>query len=310
MYTGLTLHKSHNTENPHIKPSAAPASADQQYAVADLKPGNESLLSSYFSHPHWGSYPANPYTEQHEHGLIDPSQQQHNHHHWHLPHFSPLHAHPKTAHPWNRPLNEPDVDIRETKAAYYIDVELPGVSDRSSIAITWVSRHSFVVEGLVARLEVEPPPKKTTSKKPETINEWGDLSRKQGDSDLGHSSANVANHSHDWKKGPTTATPAPAPAEPAMANGNNANAANGDGATINGTAKPAVGQQQQPKPQPWHDVVVVNERRIGAYSRVFYLPCIVVHKQLRAKLQDGLLSIMVPKSEEELEGLDWMPIIG
>ena len=45
--------------------------------------------------------------------------------------------------------------------------------------------------------------------------------------------------------------------------------------------------------QPWHDIVTLGEQRIGADSRCFTFACDIDNKALRAKLRDGVLSIVV-----------------
>jgi HSP20 family molecular chaperone IbpA len=45
----------------------------------------------------------------------------------------------------------------------------------------------------------------------------------------------------------------------------------------------------------------LGERRIGADSRHFTFACDIDNKALRAKRRDGLLSIVVPKVEHNIE---------
>jgi hypothetical protein len=49
----------------------------------------------------------------------------------------------------------PDADMRETRTAYYPDIELPGVGGKNSIGLAWMSPRLLVVEGLTGRLEAE-----------------------------------------------------------------------------------------------------------------------------------------------------------
>ena len=41
----------------------------------------------------------------------------------------------------------PDTDIRETEQGYRIDIEVPGVADKSALLIQWMSPRTLVVEG-------------------------------------------------------------------------------------------------------------------------------------------------------------------
>lgn len=45
----------------------------------------------------------------------------------------------------------PRIDMRETTQAYYIDIELPGVHDASSLTIVWRSDRELLVEGAIER---------------------------------------------------------------------------------------------------------------------------------------------------------------
>jgi len=262
--TGLTLHKPDTAENQSTAHSTV--HVPSAYATSDFDPSNESLWA-YFSQPHRASFP----TSMQKHS----NPQQGFQHHWEIPH-SLFHWHHKHGH---RGYNIPDVDIRETKTAFYFDIELPGVGDKKSISITWTSSRSFLVEGLIGRLEVEG--NKTAEGQQhyaEGIDNTGILQEPSGN----HASVN------GHKKHNESGVP------PFVSYTN--------GVTIE--KKPP----QETNLEPWHDIVTVNERRIGAYRRSFDVPCDVENKELRAKLQDGLLSISVPKSEHE-HGLDWKPDI-
>jgi len=151
--------------------------------------------------------------------------------------------------------NVPDADIRETQKAYYLDIELPGVGDKNSIGIAWMSPHLLVVEGLIGRAAVEG--------EEDTDNSGGQADEGQASDDRGL---------RKRLKGPQEAA------------------------------------QPKSESQPWHDVVTLSERRIGSYSRQFTFACDVDNKALRAKLRDGLLSIVVPKVEHNIVLGEKLPI--
>jgi len=83
-----------------------------------------------------------------------------NHPHAHtqshlLPHLhNPFAAHHKGQLPYNY-IHTPPVDIRETPTEFSVDLELPGVADKSSISIQWTSSRTFVVEGWIKRPNIE-----------------------------------------------------------------------------------------------------------------------------------------------------------
>jgi HSP20 family molecular chaperone IbpA len=47
--------------------------------------------------------------------------------------------------------NKPDVDIRDTSSTYFIDIELPGISDKKSISLEWTSSRDIIISGTVSR---------------------------------------------------------------------------------------------------------------------------------------------------------------
>jgi HSP20 family molecular chaperone IbpA len=45
----------------------------------------------------------------------------------------------------------PDVDVRDYETGYTIDIELPGLDDKRSVKVEWMSKHDIVISGLLAR---------------------------------------------------------------------------------------------------------------------------------------------------------------
>ncbi len=168
------------------------------------------------------------------------------------------------------------------------------MGDRKSISITWSSSRSFVVEGLIGRLEVEGNTEFDVKEHyAEFVDNTGIVEKPSGNHATDDLQPSVNGHKkHDESKIP-----------PFVSYTN--------GATIE-KSHPIEGKTETSPPMadvpPWHDIVTLSERRIGAYRRSFNVPCDVENKELRAKLQDGLLSISVPKTEHE-HGLDWKPDI-
>jgi len=193
------------------------------------------------------------------------------HHHWGFLQ-SPFHWPAKHAH---HSQNSPNADIRETKTAFYFDIELPGVKGKKGISITWTSARSFLVEGSIERPEVD-----EGQGSAQTIDKTGYLHNV----DTAHPSGKK-DESQNLRRGSE---------HPPW---------------ISYTNGVVVDRVRSREEVPWHDIVAVNERRIGSFIRSFHVPCDVENSELRAKLQDGLLSIRLPKSEHE-HGLDWQPTIG
>jgi HSP20 family molecular chaperone IbpA len=90
-----------------------------------------------------------------------PSSNQH-HHHYHYPggvyhslsNIASGFGHQKTSSgelvSWT-----PDCDVRETKKAYYIDIEAPGISDKKAIQISWLSGRVLQIDGVTTRSLLE-----------------------------------------------------------------------------------------------------------------------------------------------------------
>jgi HSP20 family molecular chaperone IbpA len=55
------------------------------------------------------------------------------------------------AHKLDQVIFYPDVDVRDYKTGYAIDMELPGLDDKRSVKVEWISKHDIVISGLLAR---------------------------------------------------------------------------------------------------------------------------------------------------------------
>lgn len=49
----------------------------------------------------------------------------------------------------------PHCDIRETKSAYYLDVELPGLKDRKDVKLRWTGTRSLFVDAKIEREKIQ-----------------------------------------------------------------------------------------------------------------------------------------------------------
>jgi HSP20 family molecular chaperone IbpA len=130
----------------------------------------------------------------------------------------------------------PDLDVRETSSAYFLDVELPGVADKKNdVVIKWASSRTLVIEGHLRRTDI--------------AREWGEHSNQ-------HDSKKSADGPEDQK-----------------------------------------GSREKPKPE--EASLLFKERRVGKFRRSFTFPVDIESSKLRAKLEDGLLKIRVPKQEND-----------
>jgi len=67
------------------------------------------------------------------------------------PHQSLIHYLLHNKAPLKVSINQPDLDIRDDDTEYVIDIELPGVTDKSAIKIEWSSNRSLTVSGKIDR---------------------------------------------------------------------------------------------------------------------------------------------------------------
>lgn len=56
--------------------------------------------------------------------------------------------------PWGEGMKTPHADIRETKAAYYIDVDFPGLDSKKNVTIKWINKNTLFVEAITKRAEI------------------------------------------------------------------------------------------------------------------------------------------------------------
>jgi HSP20 family molecular chaperone IbpA len=58
----------------------------------------------------------------------------------------------------------PHIDVRETMKQYYIDVELPGVSDRKDLKLFWTSAGTLLLEATTTRPPIPEEPEAESAK--------------------------------------------------------------------------------------------------------------------------------------------------
>jgi len=176
----------------------------------------------------------------------------HDVHHFQLP--AQMHGLANAIHQRRKHTNEqvvprgPDSDIRETKLAYYIEMEVPGVTDKNDILIQWMSPRTFVVEG--------------TAQRPDVGREAGIASEAV------------------WEQESKT------------------NGIKKDDAATNeedgGELKNCLDDDDDDD----HVLrLLLGERKVGSWHRSFTMPADVDMKAMRAKLEGGLLRLVLPKGD-------------
>ncbi|KAL6251232.1 hypothetical protein RBB50_001440 [Rhinocladiella similis] len=154
----------------------------------------------------------------------------------------------------------PATDIRETMRSYHIEIETPGVTNKDSIMVQWLTPHTLLVQG--------------ESKRPANIGLLdGDEGSKVWEGASGEGWAVESGHTKQQEDGgPIMRTPSRETVE----------------AELKADSIPTV---------------LLSERKVGPWRRTFTLPEDVEMKELKARLDGGLLRIDLPKRsvEEELE---------
>jgi len=173
-------------------------------------------------------------------------------------HYRGPHSPASVSAPRSATAFSPPTDIRETMQYYHIEIEVPGVTDKESILIQWMSPHTLLVQGEAAR--------------PKSI---GLLDESGGGSKVweGASDAEAGAEKDDEDGGPLERTP----------------------------SRETVEAQLRADSMP---TVLLSERQLGRWRRTFTLPDDVEMRELKARLEGGLLRIDLPKrSIEDAEQL-------
>ncbi|EXJ81117.1 hypothetical protein A1O3_07405 [Capronia epimyces CBS 606.96] len=175
----------------------------------------------------------------------------------HLPHIPlPYLAHKahRLLHDKDQEIHIPKADLRETRFNFYIEVELPGISDKSQLHLRWTSMRTLLVTSKIVRPEI-----------PES--ELFDIPI-------------VGPASEPAKKEADTTPPA---ADPQQQEQQEPTAT---------AAPPLATVKKEPH-------LTVHERQIGGQMRGFNFPVDLDRDNTHAKLDAGLLRIVVPKLHEE-----------
>ncbi|TVY83832.1 30 kDa heat shock protein [Lachnellula suecica] len=159
---------------------------------------------------------------------------------------------------------QPKFDVKEVEAAYELHGELPGI-DQKDVEIEFVDPQTLSIRGRTER------------------------SYERGTRPTGHI------------EGPASSQGAIT--EGAESNSHKATVEDADDANESGApaAGSQVAKQQQEKPQEEAQPASkywVAERSIGEFSRTFSFPSRVDQDAVKASMQDGILSIVVPKAKK------------
>jgi HSP20 family protein len=156
----------------------------------------------------------------------------------------------------------PRFDLKETKEAYSLEGELPGI-DQKDLNIEFTDEHTLTIKGRTERHTKSGNTSQAIEAEKQAAVE---------DTPASLDASSVKSHQATVED-----------EEPA-----NSSAAAEKASDV---AAPAQPQQQSPQQQYW-----ISERHVGQFSRSFSFPQRVDQEQVKASLKNGILSIIVPKA--------------
>jgi len=165
---------------------------------------------------------------------------------------------------------QPKFDVRETKDAYELHGELPGIEQRN-INVEFTDAQTLTIKG---RTEQVREGGKRSAGSIESKPEQAKTTENENSS---YHKPTVEDENAPLVASPDAATPAETPSS--------------DTQSIEVTQQQQ--QQEPPKPQGryW-----VSERSVGEFARTFNFPTRVDQDAVKASLKNGILSIVVPKA--------------
>lgn len=168
----------------------------------------------------------------------------------------------------------PMSDVRETPTDYFVDLEFPGVSDKSKILVRWVSSRTLLVQAGVRRPHIPGCPWEKDEVKTE------EEKQTPAPEEKGKGKEAIGNDKDCACSGCGTY---PLRAEDAL--------------TTNGQhPAPSTTSLEEASKKPH---LTLSERQIGYFARNFSFPVDVDHDHMKATLSHGLLSLQIPKAPHE-----------
>jgi len=166
---------------------------------------------------------------------------------------------------------QPRFDVKETKEAYTVDAEVPGV-EQDNISIEFTDEHTLTIKGRSERHteKGKRPEAIEASEKPAAVEDGTATPASDSGSVKSHQATvedeEPANSPAGQESTEPAEKPTPAAEEPAKTS-------------------------EEPKEQYWY-----SERRVGEFTRSFSFPSRVDQDAVKASLKNGVLSIVVPKA--------------
>jgi len=185
------------------------------------------------------------------------------------------------------PRFKPKFDIRETENAYELHGELPGI-ERENLTIEFSDPRTIEIRGKVERTKEQQPPQAEEEQQqqqqttPEVVTEQpAEKTRRNSHQATVEDDPEETSSTNSWTP---VSSPKPEQAKHATTSTNTTSEVQ----SSTPAPKKEVAKTNQPKIWLW-------ERSIGEFSRTFEFPTDVEHEGVSASLNNGILSVTVPK---------------
>lgn len=179
-------------------------------------------------------------------------------------HQSPCHTSPGNAthhqgHSHVRAFT-PSFDVTETKDAFILEGELPGLSDKRAVDIEFTDHQTLLVKGKIEKVAIATPA--------------------------------IQEEHHEEATRPRTP---PKPTVEDIDEGDD-----GKSTILTPTSTVVSHQEKKPEKQPKKEQTRywVSERTIGSFQRTFSFPGLIDQDKVTATLEHGILTIVVPKRQK------------
>jgi HSP20 family molecular chaperone IbpA len=156
----------------------------------------------------------------------------------------------------------PDFDLRETNDAYYLEGEFPGIANKDAINIHWVDGRTLVIDADITKVDLSTEwGVKISNKSRETLVDDGEPDR---EAPAKNSASEEHHHHHDYHRYEDEDSPK---------------------------------ERRRDESKLAHTRHWLRERRCGRYHRSFTFPHEVVMDGVKARLNNGLLKLRIPKAD-------------
>jgi len=172
----------------------------------------------------------------------------------------------------------PSFDVKETKEAYQLYGELPGLK-QSDVNIDWADDKTITISGRSERRYKTASVEPATSEALATVEAPETTPTEDGFEEITNEQASYQKPSVEDEGENSSATASPS---------DTADKTSDEQQPQQETAK----QAEAPAHKYW-----IAERSVGAFERTFQFPIRVEHDEVKASLKNGILSITIPKAK-------------